>query len=102
SRELTGVARPTRPPIGRDSSVLFEFGSDFVTYQATNLLERFAANADRIGAAGIAVVGARGATQLSNGAIVTEPVGLAQSRATRVAEILRRMQKAPVSASWSD
>ena len=94
-----GIEAPQRAPAGdpvswvradgpRETSIFFDFDSDFLSLHTVNAVQRMADQFRQSKASEIQVASFRGSSKLSNGNIMTEQTGVAAARAAKVREIL--------------
>jgi outer membrane protein OmpA-like peptidoglycan-associated protein len=92
----------TPPFAPRDFKVTFDFDSDFLTIRASRVLSEVVRFAAASKAAQVQISGYRAATLLSDGRTLSEGQRLAESRAQKVAEVLRGLgvPSSSVNVTW--
>ena len=89
----------TPPFAPRDFQVTFDFDSDFLTIRSSRILSEVVRYAAASKAAQVQISGYRAATLLSDGRTLSEGKQLAESRAQKVAEVLRGFGVPPTSVN---
>lgn len=99
------VEPPIVPPYAaRDFTVYFDFDNDFLTVHNTRVIEAAVAYAKRVGASRLEVVGQRSSTALSNGHVMAEARGIAETRAKKLTGLLVGLgvSKTLLAVSWNE